>query len=107
MKKNERFLNLYREYESLMREKGLDCKDFEDRADPTLSKRLYMCRQFRNYLSHTNDPGFLEISDSQIDFLQDRIEKLKIEEDILKKHLKSPKVAICFEKDKCLDGLQF
>ena len=33
MKKQEQFLSLYREYETLVRDKGQDCKDIEDKSD--------------------------------------------------------------------------
>lgn len=105
MKKTEEFLGLYREYESLMRDRGLDCKEFEDQADDLLSNRLRTCRQFRNYLSHTNDPGFLEISDAQIKFLQERVDSMKMEDDVLKKHLKTVAAGTCNEKEKCSDVL--
>lgn len=105
MKRTEQFLGLYREYESLMRDRGLDCKEFEDTADDLLSNRLRMCRQFRNYLSHNNDPGFLEISDDQMKFLQERVDSLKMEDDALKKHLKTVNAGTCSEKDKCGDVL--
>lgn len=88
-----------------MRDRGLDCKEFEDQADDLLSNRLRTCRQFRNYLSHTNDPGFLEISDAQIKFLQERVNSMKMEDDVLKKHLKTAAAGTCNEKEKCSDVL--
>lgn len=105
MKKNEKFLELYREYEGLLRDKGIDCKDYENQAEPGLSKRLYICRQTRNYLSHTSDPGFVEVSDAQISFLQALVNELKFADDVLKKHLKTPRTSVCDEKDKVIDAI--
>ena len=105
MKNNEQFLNLYREYETILRDKGVDSKTFEGQVDDYTSKRLTITRQLRNYLTHTTDPGFIEISDKQILFLQNTIEKIKFEDDVLKKHLKTPKSGMCDEKDKCLDAI--
>ena len=105
LKNTDKFLSLYREYESLVRDKGMDCKDFEDKADDFTGNRLRMCRQFRNYLSHQNDPGFLDVSSSQLKFLEKMITDLVSEHDILKKHVKSPSVSICNPTDKCSDVL--
>lgn len=105
MKNTDELLSLYREYETLMRDKGLDCKEFEDKADDATGNRLRMCRLFRNYLSHQNDPGFLEVSDTQIKFLRAQVEVLKYEDDVVKKHLKTVISGTCTEKDKCWDVL--
>lgn len=106
MKASEAFLALYREYEALIRGKGIDPKDYETQVDEQIGARLTMCRVFRNYLSHRNDPGFLEISQVQIKFLQKVIHDLNQEEDILKKHIKTAAAGACSPKDKCGDVLQ-
>lgn len=103
MKNTDALLALYREYETLMRDKGLDCKEFEDKSDDVTGNRLRMCRLFRNYLSHQNDPGFLEVSDAQVKFLKDQVEMLKYEDDVVKKHIKTVAAGTCSEKDKCSD----
>lgn len=106
MKNEEKFLNLYKEYESIMRDQGLDCKDFEEHCEDTLQNRLRMCRQMRNYLSHNNDAGFLDISNTQIKFLSDFVNEQKIKGDVLKKHLKTPTSSVCDIKDKCSLALE-
>lgn len=55
------FLALYREYESLLREQGLEYKQAEDAAEGQVQDRMRICRQIRNYLVHQEDAGFLEI----------------------------------------------
>ncbi len=105
MKNSDRLLALYREYETIMRDKGIDCKEYEDKANDLTGARLRMCRLHRNYLSHQNDPGFLDISDSQIKFMETQVENLKCEEDVVKKHIKSAATAACTDKDKCWDVL--
>ena len=106
MKATETFLQLYKEYETLLREKGRDPKSVEEEGEGQIQNRLRICRQFRNYLSHNHDPGFLFVSDEQIEFLQDQIWKLKMEDDILKKHIKSVATGTCSVDDKCIDALQ-
>ena len=105
MKNSDTLLALYREYETLMRDKGLDCKEFEDKSDDLTGARLRMCRLFRNYLSHQNDPGFLDVSDTQLKFLSAQVDALKSENDIVKKHMKSVVAATCTESEKCCDVL--
>ena len=85
----EKFLNLYKDYETCMREKGIDCKDYEESVDDLMGNRLKICRIFRNYLSHNNDKSFLDVSENQIRFLEKLVAKLKQEKDILKKHVKT------------------
>ena len=59
----DRFLSLYREFETLLRDDGKDYKELEESADDLLQNRLRINRQLRNYLTHNHDAGFLEISD--------------------------------------------
>ena len=91
----DRFLSLYREYETLLRDDGKDYKELEESADDLLQNRLRINRQLRNYLTHNHDAGFLEISDKQIAFMEKLIFEQKNSMDILKKHIKSAKVAGC------------
>ena len=106
MKVAEKFLSLYKEYESLMRDKGIDCKEYEDSTDEFTGNRLRMCRLFRNYLSHQNDSGFLDISAEQIKFLEQIIFSLKMENDVLKKHIKSVKSAVFSYNEKCYESME-
>ena len=106
MKNDNKFLSLYREYESFIRDQGIDPKDYEEKVDDETANRLRMCRQMRNYLSHQNDPGFLNISDNQIAFLESYTDSLKMQGDVVKKHLKAIVPATCGESDKCCDVLK-
>ena len=83
----ERFLNLYRTYEGLLREHGKDYKSEEDTAPGSLQDRMRIMRQMRNYLSHNEDPGFLCASKAQILLLEQLIKEERLSGDILKKHL--------------------
>lgn len=96
----DKFLALYREYETLVRDAGNEPKDIEDRADDLTANRLRICRQFRNYLSHQNDPSFLDVSDSMLRFMQSNVDKLRNARDTLRKHCKRPNLATVTEKDK-------
>lgn len=101
----DRFLSLYREYETLLRDDGKDYKELEESADDLLQNRLRINRQLRNYLTHNHDAGFLEISDKQIAFMEKLIFEQKSSMDILKKHMKSAKVAGCLCTDMLDDVL--
>lgn len=99
----EKFLILYREYETLLRDAGLDYKDLEEKADDFMQNRLRINRQLRNYLTHNHDAGFLDISDKQIAFMENLVFEQKSSMDILKKHLKTPKSAACLYTDNLED----
>ncbi len=101
MKIDEKFLSLYKEYETALRNQGIDPKDYETQVDELTGSRLSVCRFFRNYMSHKNDPGFLAVSDNQIKFLTQTTEKLVMSQDVLKKHMLKPAIATCSPQDKC------
>ena len=103
MKKADKFLDLYREYETVLRDQGIDYKTREDGSDDMMQNRLRINRQIRNYLTHNHDIGFLEVSDSQIKFMEKLIKDQKMQNDILKKHTKTPAAASCNMSDKCSD----
>lgn len=101
----EKFLNLYREYETLLRDAGVDYKELEEKSDDLMQNRLRINRQLRNYLTHNHDAGFLEISDKQLVFMEKLIKEQKCSMDILKKHVKTAKVAACTYVDTLEDVL--
>ena len=101
----EKFLNLYREYETLLRDFGLDYKELEEKSEDLMQNRLRINRQLRNYLTHNHDAGFLEISDKQLLFMEKLIKEQKCSMDILKKHVKTVKVAACTYADTLEDVL--
>lgn len=87
----EKYLASYKKYETLLRGGGTEPKQVEDElsaTDPTAAARLRMCRLFRNYLSHENDPGFLEPTVKMQAFLDKRVFDLESRGDVVKKHLK-------------------
>lgn len=88
MSKTEQFLALYREYETLVRDAGQDPKDVEEKMPDAEANRMRMCRLFRNYMSHQNDPGFLEPTEKMMDYLSRKVLDLKLAGDVVKKHLK-------------------
>lgn len=102
----ENFLSLYKDYEQLLRADGIDPKEREDSAEPVVGDRLRMCRQFRNYLSHVQDPGFLEPTTKMLDFLANEVNDLKSAGDIAKKHLKKPDTCMVQETDKVKTALE-
>lgn len=105
MTKQEKFLNLYKDYETLVRSAGQDPKLLEDTMDEVRGGRMRQCRLFRNYMSHNNDNGFLEPTDAMMKFLESEVLDWKMRGDVVKKHLKSAAQSICSPKDKCSDVL--
>lgn len=101
MVNDKKFLNSYKDYETTLRANGIDPKEYEDTADELTSNRLRISRQMRNYMSHQNDPGFLEPSDLQIKFLDQQVKQLTMADDIAKKHVK--KNLVCKDADKACD----
>jgi hypothetical protein len=106
MTNNEKLLALYREYEALLRDAGQDYKQVEENAEGLLQDRMRLVRQTRNYLTHSNDPGFAGATDKQVAFLEGLIREQKLAGDILKKHLKTPKAASCSMDEKIGDALR-
>lgn len=103
--KAEKFLSLYKEYETLVRSMySREPKDLEDEFPDPRQGRLRMCRQFRNYLSHQEDPGFLEPTDKMLKFLGERVSDLKSEKDVVRKHLKKPEVCMVMENAKASEA---
>lgn len=104
----ENYLTLYKSYENVLRDLGQDAKLVEanlESTDPAKSARLRMCRLFRNYLVHENDPGFLIASDKMLDFLSKEVFILKSQNDSVKQHVK-PAGSYIFESHvKCADIL--
>lgn len=101
----DKFLESYKEYESVLREQNIDTKEFEEQSDDVTANRLRICRMMRNYLSHNSDAGFLVVSERQVKFLEKLTMDLRMGQDVVKKHLKSVKTGTCTLKDKCTDVL--
>lgn len=105
---SDKFLRDYKEYEGLLREQGTDPRQIESRletTDPVKFSRLRITRQLRNYLSHINDPGFIEPTPKMQRFLESEVLTLKMAGDVCKKHLRTPAAAVCGPSDKCVNVL--
>lgn len=105
-KKNEKFLQTFKELEQVLREVNLDVKTYEEQISTAEQEQLRICRQMRNYLSHSSNPDLLIASDQQILFLKTLTINELQKEDIVKKHLKSVAASICKNTDRCTDALQ-
>lgn len=105
MTDKEKFLDLYKTYEGLLREHGKDYRAVEESADDLKLNRMRMMRQMRNYLSHNADAMFLAVSKQQIQMLESLIKEEQSAEEIVKKHLLTPKRAACMEGDNMVDIL--
>lgn len=106
VEQNQRFLELYRAYETVLREQGLDYFSVNEQAEPPLLKsRMTMVRQMRNYLTHVNDVDFLSVTDAQLRFLADLIRNQKAKGDSVRKHLISAKKCAVSVTDSVFDAL--
>lgn len=103
----DKFMSVYKEYEQLLRAAGRDPKGEEDvlaaNGDPA-AERLRMCRQFRNYFAHVQDPGFIEPTDKMVKFVDERAKTLKLAGDPVKKHIKKPDACMLLPGDKASDA---
>lgn len=86
-KENEQFLSLYKTYEGLLRARGTDYRAVEEELN---SDRMRMMRQMRNYLCHSEDPGFIAISPVCIKALEKMVKEESMKGDIVKNHLVTP-----------------
>lgn len=93
----KKFLELYRIYESLLRDHGKDYYSVESSSDDLKKNQMQVMRQMRNFLSHNAGTGFLAVSNAQICLLQSLIQEERMEGDIIKNHLWTPKRASCEE----------
>lgn len=90
------FLSLYRTYENLLRDHGTEYRALEDGRDPRIvtqqipTGRLTIMRQMRNYLSHSEDPGFLAVSPDCLLFLEKLVKEEQSKGDLVKDHLVTP-----------------
>lgn len=86
-KETDRFLSLYRTYENLLRDHGTDYRAMEEKQT---NGRMTMMRQMRNYLSHSEDPGFIAVSPLCLKVLEDMVKEESLKGDIVKGHLVTP-----------------
>lgn len=96
---------LYKEYEGLLRADNIDPKTVEDDTDELDGNRLRMCRQFRNYFAHVQDPGFLEPTEKMMAFLQGEVNGCKMKKQPVKKYLKKPEACMLKPTQKVADAL--
>lgn len=90
-KETETFLSLYRTYEGLLREHGADYRAVEETHSDTLhGRRMTIMRQMRNYLAHSEDPGFIAVSPACLKALEQMVKEESLKGDIVKNHLIPP-----------------
>ena len=89
-KENDEFLSLYRTYEGMLRARGTDYRAIEEEQVAKGNGRMTIMRQMRNYMSHSEDPGFITISPVCIKALEKMIKEESLKGDIVKNHLVSP-----------------
>lgn len=104
--RTDRLLASYRTYEGLVRDAGCDPRALEDEMDEVRGNRMRMTRQFRNYLSHVQDPGFLEPTDKMLAFLDEEAREWALRGDVVRSHLRRPAAAVCRDDETCAAGLE-
>lgn len=104
--RGSQLLSQYRVYENLVRSEGYEPKVIEDSMPEDKANQMRMVRQFRNFLSHNEVPGFLEPTDKMLKFLDAEVEAWQTKGDVVKKHLRTPAASICEEKEPCSVGLE-
>ena len=102
--KNDSFLSTYKEFETLLRELGLDYKEIEDQTTEVNRNRMRILRMMRNFLSHNDDDDFVTANDTQIEYLRYLINLYRLKGDIVKKHTKTLHTGACCITDKCVDA---
>lgn len=101
--KTEKLLSLYRTYENLVRDAGEDPKSLEASMDGVLASEMTLIRQFRNFLAHTEAPGFLEPTDKMLRVLEAQVDAWTMKGDVAKKHCRPPASSMCADSDTCAD----
>lgn len=89
-KETEQFLSLYKTYEGLLRQRGVDYRTIEEKEAGQGIGRMTIMRQMRNYLCHAEDPGFIVISPACIKVLEKMVKEEQMKGDIVKNHLVTP-----------------
>lgn len=103
--KTDKLLSLYRTYENLVRDAGEDPKGLEASMEGVLSSEMTMIRQFRNFLAHTEAPGFLEPTDRMLAVLEAQVKDWSMRGDVARKHARTPAAAMCADTDTCADAV--
>lgn len=81
------FLEAYRTYETLLRNRGIEYRQVEEASDEETMNRMRIIRQIRNYVTHTNDPGFLTVTPVMMKWLNHKILEERLKLDLVKDHL--------------------
>ncbi len=89
-KEVDQFLSLYRTYEGLLRQRGIDYRTVEEQQTSQGIGRMTIMRQMRNYLCHAEDPGFIAISPVCVRELEKMVKEEQMRGDIVKNHLVTP-----------------
>lgn len=107
MKMHDKFIESYKELESIVRNRYESVRVYEDTLPEDDSKKLQICRIVRNYIQHNADyETFISISNGMQSFLDDLIYKFHCENGLLKDHMLSVAKFGCLfnESDLVLDA---
>lgn len=107
MKQNneQTYLDLYRQYEGLLRERGTEYRNIEEMSGGLKKDRMTIMRQIRNYLVHRGDSDFVKVSDKQLQFLSSLILEEELRGDLLRDHLLSIKKATVTKSESLISAI--
>lgn len=103
------FLARYKLFETLLRDNNTDVRTLEagcEASEPQRCARIRIMRQFRNYLTHESDPGFLMPTEKMQEFLESEIRVLEDKDDIARQHLRGSKNRMFDDAQTCEQALQ-
>lgn len=105
MNNNKEFMNKYKELETELRDQNLDYLELENQSENSIQNKMRVCRIMRNYMAHNAETNFVQISDAQLEFINDILSDIKAKTDTAKKRCKTINATSVDSKAKCTDAL--
>ena len=105
MNNNKEFMNKYKELETELRDQNLDYLELENQSENSIQNKMRVCRIMRNYMAHNAETNFVQISNAQLEFINDILSDIKATTDTAKKRCKTINATSVDSKAKCTDAL--
>lgn len=85
MKAHDKFIETYKELESVVRDEYETVRSYEEQLPDAESKKLQICRILRNYIQHNADyEKFIQISPNMQSFLEEQVHNVRCLKGVLK-----------------------
>lgn len=102
MKAHDKFIETYKELESVIRDEYETVRVYEEQLPEVDSKKLQICRILRNYIQHNADyEKFIQISPNMQSFLEEQVYKVQSLKGVLKDAMLSVAKYGCLFDDTC------